>query len=80
MAHKRRLHRSELFTMESLEQSILSALALRGAICENGIAMPKPVSPVIERLKEWRAKNKLRQAQATKVFKEASLPITLDSL
>jgi DNA-binding transcriptional regulator YiaG len=66
--------------MESLNEPIFSALALRGAICENGVAMPKPLSPVIERLKEWRARNKLSQAQATKVFKEASLPITLDSL
>ena len=42
--------------------------------------MPKFLSPVIEQLKEWRAKNKLSQSQAIKVFKAASLPVTLDSL
>jgi DNA-binding transcriptional regulator YiaG len=66
--------------MESLEQPIFSALASTGGICENGLAMPKPLSPVIEQLKRWRAKNKLSQAQAIEVFKAASLPITLDAL
>jgi DNA-binding transcriptional regulator YiaG len=58
------------------EEPLFSALA----ICENGRAMPKPTSPVIEQLKQWRAKNKLSQAQAIKVFRAASLPITLDAL
>jgi DNA-binding transcriptional regulator YiaG len=66
--------------MESLEHTIFSALASTGLICENGIPMAKPLSPVIEQLKQWRAKNKLSQAQAIKVFKAASLPITLDAL
>lgn len=39
-----------------------------------------PAAPVIEQLKKWRAKNKLSQAQATKVFNTAGLPITLDAL
>lgn len=66
--------------MESLEKPIFSALASTGLICENGIPMAKPLSPVIEQLKQWRAKSNLSQAQATTVFKEASLPVTLDSL
>jgi DNA-binding transcriptional regulator YiaG len=66
--------------MESLEEPIFSALASSRLICENGIPMPKPLSPVIQRLKEWRAKNNLSQAQALTVFKEGSLPVTLDSL
>jgi DNA-binding transcriptional regulator YiaG len=66
--------------MESLERPIFSALASSDLICENGIPMPKPLSPVIQRLKEWRAKNNLSQAQALTVFKEGSLPVTLDSL
>jgi DNA-binding transcriptional regulator YiaG len=44
------------------------------------IAMPKPLSPVIEQLKDWRAKNKLSQSQAIRVFQAASLPVTLDAL
>jgi hypothetical protein len=66
--------------MESLKQPIFSALASSEVICENGIPMPKPLSPVIQRLKEWRAKNNLSQAQALTVFNEGSLPVTLDSL
>ena len=66
--------------MESLKQPIFSALASSDVICENGVLMPKPLSPVIQRLKDWRARNNLSQAQAIMVFKSASLPITLDSL
>jgi|GraSoi2013_100cm_1033763.scaffolds.fasta_scaffold52984_2 DNA-binding transcriptional regulator YiaG len=66
--------------MESLEQRIFSALASTGVICEDSIPMPKPLSAVAKRLKEWRARNNLSQSQALTVFKEASLPITLDSL
>jgi DNA-binding transcriptional regulator YiaG len=66
--------------MESLEQSLSSRLALPDAICETGIEMPKELAPVIEQLKKWRAKNKLSQAQATKAFNMAGLPITLDAL
>ncbi|MBV8176844.1 MAG: helix-turn-helix transcriptional regulator [Verrucomicrobia bacterium] len=66
--------------MESLKQPIFSALASPDVICENGVLMPKPVSPVIQRLKDWRARNNLSQVQAIMVFKAASLPITLDSL
>jgi DNA-binding transcriptional regulator YiaG len=66
--------------MESLEQSLSSRLALRDAICETGIEMPKELAPVIEQLKKWRAKNKLSQAQATKALNMAGLPISLDSL
>jgi DNA-binding transcriptional regulator YiaG len=66
--------------MESLELPIFSALASTGPIYENGIPMPKPLSPVIEQLKQWRARNNLSQAQAQTVFKEASLPVILDSL
>jgi hypothetical protein len=42
--------------------------------------MRKPLSPVIQRLNEWRTRNNFSQAQALIVFKEASLPVTLDSL
>jgi DNA-binding transcriptional regulator YiaG len=66
--------------MESLEKPIFCALASARVICENGIPMPKPLSPVIQRLKEWRARNNLSQAQALTVFKEGSLPVTLDAL
>ena len=66
--------------MESLEKPIFCALASALVICENGIPMPKPLSPVIQRLKEWRARNNLSQAQALTVFKEGSLPVTLDAL
>ena len=63
-----------------MEQPIFSALASTRVICENGIPMPKPLSTVAQQLKEWRARNNLSQAQALTVFKEASLPVTLDSL
>jgi hypothetical protein len=63
-----------------MEAQILSALASTGLICENGIPMPKPLAPVIQRLKEWRARNNLSQAQALTVFKEGSLPFTLADL
>ena len=66
--------------MECLKEPIFSALASLAVICENAVLMPKPLSPVIQRLKDWRARNNLSQAQAIMVFKEASLPITLDSL
>ena len=66
--------------MQRLEQPILSALASLGTICEDNAPMPKPLSPVIRQLKERRTRNNLSQAQALTVFKEASLPITLDSL
>jgi DNA-binding transcriptional regulator YiaG len=49
-------------------------------LSETEIAMPKPLSPVIEQLKDWRAKNKLSQSQAIRVFQAASLPVTLDAL
>jgi DNA-binding transcriptional regulator YiaG len=66
--------------MEGLEERGFSRLALSDAICEDGVEMPKELAPAIEQLREWRAKNKLSQAQATKVFNAAGLPITLDSL
>ena len=58
--------------MESAEHTIFSALASTGLICENGIPMADPLSPVIEQLKQWRAKNKPSQAQALIVFKDGS--------
>jgi DNA-binding transcriptional regulator YiaG len=60
--------------------TLVSRLALNDAICEDAAEMPKDLAPVIEQLKQWRAKNKLSQAQATKVFNLAGLPITLDAL
>ncbi len=61
--------------MVSLEESFSSKLALSDAICEDGVEMPKELAPVIEHLKKWRTANNLSQAQATKVFNAAGLPI-----
>ncbi len=66
--------------MASLDESFSSKLAMSDAICEDGVEMPKELAPVIEHLKKWRTANNLSQAQATKVFNAAGLPITLDSI
>ena len=66
--------------MISLDEGISSELAMSDAICEDGVEMPKELAPVIEQLKKWRDANKLSQAQATKVFNMAGLPISLDSV
>src|SRR5260221_7274300 len=72
---------SAISTMHALEEEpLFSALALGDAICEDAVEMPKELTPVIEQLKKWRVKNNLSQAQAIKVFRAASLPITLDAL
>ena len=38
------------------------------------------LTPLIKRLKKWRADNELTQDEAVNVFKEQGLPITLDTL
>jgi DNA-binding transcriptional regulator YiaG len=42
--------------------------------------MSNELSPLIKRLKKWRADNELSQAEAVNVFKEQGLPISLDTL
>jgi hypothetical protein len=42
--------------------------------------MSNELTPLIKRLKKWRADNELTQAEAVNVFKEQGLPITLDTL
>jgi DNA-binding transcriptional regulator YiaG len=42
--------------------------------------MSNELTPLIQRLKQWRTDNELTQAQAVNVFKEQGLPITLDTL
>jgi DNA-binding transcriptional regulator YiaG len=66
--------------MEGFEEIVFSRLAQPDPFCEDGIEMPKQLAPVIEQLKKWRAENNLSQAQATKIFNAAGLPITLDAL
>jgi DNA-binding transcriptional regulator YiaG len=42
--------------------------------------MSNELSPLIQRLKDWRTANKLTQAEAVAVFKAGGLPVTLDTL
>jgi hypothetical protein len=42
--------------------------------------MSNELTPLIKRLKKWRADNELSQAEAVNVFKEQGLPISLDTL
>ena len=55
----------------------LSPEALCFAIID---VMSNELTPLIQRLKQWRTDNELTQAQAVNVFKEQGLPITLDTL
>jgi DNA-binding transcriptional regulator YiaG len=66
--------------MEGFQEIVFSRLAQADPICDDCLQMPKEIAPVIDQLKKWRAKNNLSQAQATKVFNAAGLPISLDSL
>ncbi len=70
----------KLLLWRALKKSFSSKLAMSDAICKDGVEMPKELAPVIEHLKKWRTANNLSQAQATKVFNAAGLPITLDSI
>jgi DNA-binding transcriptional regulator YiaG len=70
----------KLLLCKALTEDLSSRLALSDAFCEDGAEMPKELAPVIVHLKKWRAENTLSQAQATKVFNTAGLPITLDAL
>ena len=62
-----------------LQQQIQSASpgALAFAIME---AMSNQLSPLIQRLKEWRTANALTQAEAVAVFQAEGLPVTLGTL
>ena len=82
MAHKRRLHRSELFTMESLEQfhSTLDELAKFGCLMHDQTFMPQKPLPLIISLKRWREENGFSQSEAVKVLTKAGVAVTLDSL
>jgi DNA-binding transcriptional regulator YiaG len=42
--------------------------------------MSNELTPLIKRLKKWRADNELSQAEAVNVFREQGLPISLDTL
>jgi transcriptional regulator with XRE-family HTH domain len=41
---------------------------------------PKQLLPLIQRLKAWRKQNGLSQYEASRVLREAGLPVTTDSL
>jgi DNA-binding transcriptional regulator YiaG len=61
----------------SQQTESLSPEALCAAIIN---VMSNEPSPLIQRLKKWRAANDLSQAQAVAAFKAGGLPVTLDTL
>jgi DNA-binding transcriptional regulator YiaG len=54
--------------------------ALRSVIIDVMSNESNELTPLIQRLKQWRTDNELTQAQAVNLFKEQGLPITLDTL
>jgi len=66
----------------TLRPAIDSALATRAPLCHDGrrAMAPKQLLPLIQQLKDWRKQNGLSQYEASRVLREAGIPVSTDSL
>ena len=59
-----------------------SALATQAPLCHDGepAMARKELLPLIQRLKDWRKQNGFSQYEASRVLRDAGIPVTTDSL
>jgi DNA-binding XRE family transcriptional regulator len=66
----------------ALSRAVNSALATQTSLCHDGrrAMAPKELLPLIQQLKDWRRAHGFSQYEASRVLRDAGIPVTTDSL